>query len=55
MREFIQNCKRLFQVARKPDRDEYFQVAKITGLGIILIGMLGFIIMFVASFFTEGV
>ena len=55
MREFIQNCKRLFQVARKPDRDEYFQVAKITGLGIILIGMLGFIIMLVASFFTEGV
>jgi len=54
MREFIQNCRRLFQVAKKPDRKEYFQVAKITGLGILLIGMLGFVIMLVASFFTGG-
>jgi protein transport protein SEC61 subunit gamma-like protein len=52
--EFIQNCKRLFQVARKPDREEYLQVAKITGLGIVLIGMLGFFIMWMASLIGGG-
>jgi protein transport protein SEC61 subunit gamma-like protein len=50
----LRNCKRLFQVARKPDQEEYFRVAKITGLGIVLIGMLGFIIMLLASLFTGG-
>ncbi len=55
MGEFIQNCKRMFQVARKPDRDEYLQVAKITGLGIILIGILGYIIMLIASMVGGGV
>jgi len=55
MGEFIQNCKRMFQVARKPDRDEYLQVAKITGLGIIWIGILGYIIMLIASMVGGGV
>lgn len=52
MGDFIQNCKRLFRVARKPGREEYLQVAKITGLGIVLIGMFGFIVMFIASLFS---
>ena len=55
MREFIQNCKRMLQVARKPERGEYMQVAKITGLGIILIGVMGFLIMLAASFVGGGV
>jgi protein transport protein SEC61 subunit gamma-like protein len=53
VKEFLQNCKRLLQVARKPDRDEYIRVAKITGLGILLIGGLGFLIMLL-RYFIEG-
>jgi protein transport protein SEC61 subunit gamma-like protein len=49
VKEFLQNCKRLFQVARKPDQEEYLRVAKITGLGIILIGGLGFLIMLISA------
>jgi protein transport protein SEC61 subunit gamma-like protein len=49
MRKFIQNCKRTLQVAKKPDRSEYLQVAKITGLGILLVGFIGFIVMFIGS------
>lgn len=40
----MHDCKRVLRVARKPGRSEYFTIAKITGLGILLIGFLGFII-----------
>ena len=50
MRKFLSNCKRVLRVARKPDKDEYLQVAKITGLGILLVGFIGFIIMLVGYF-----
>ncbi len=50
MQKFFSNCKRVLRVARKPDKSEYLQVAKITGLGILLIGFIGFIIMLVGVF-----
>jgi protein transport protein SEC61 subunit gamma-like protein len=40
------------QVAKKPDKDEYQHVAKVAGLGILLVGFVGFIIMFVGSIIT---
>lgn len=50
MRRFLSNCKRVLRIARKPDKDEYLQVAKITGLGIALIGFIGFMILLVGVF-----
>ncbi len=49
IREFLHQAKRVLQVAKKPDTEEYFNVAKITGLGIILIGVIGFIITLVGN------
>lgn len=48
MRKFFHNCKRVLQIARKPSKDEYLQVAKITGLGILLVGFVGFAILFIS-------
>ena len=50
MRRFLSNCKRVLRIARKPDKDEYLQVAKITGLGVALIGFIGFLILLVGVF-----
>ncbi|TEU14145.1 MAG: protein translocase SEC61 complex subunit gamma [Hadesarchaea archaeon] len=50
MRRFLSNCKRVLRIARKPGKDEYLQVAKITGLGITLIGFIGFLILLVGVF-----
>ncbi|MFQ6129353.1 MAG: protein translocase SEC61 complex subunit gamma [Candidatus Hadarchaeaceae archaeon] len=50
MRRFLSNCKRVLRIARKPDKNEYLQVAKITGLGIVLIGFIGFLILLVGVF-----
>ncbi len=35
---------RVLKMARKPTSEEYEKTAKITGLGILLIGALGFVI-----------
>lgn len=44
MANFIKQCQRVLKVSKKPDREEYINVAKVTGIGIILIGVIGFII-----------
>jgi protein transport protein SEC61 subunit gamma-like protein len=49
LRKFLYECKRVLQVARKPDKDEYWTVAKVTGLGVAVIGLVGFVIMLVAK------
>ncbi len=41
---FIKQCQRVLKVSRKPDREEFINVAKVTGIGIIIIGAIGFII-----------
>jgi protein transport protein SEC61 subunit gamma-like protein len=44
MANFIKQCQRVLKVSRKPDREEYVNVAKVTAVGIALIGVIGFII-----------
>lgn len=40
----IANYKRVIDVARKPTREEFLSSAKITGSGIAIIGLIGFVI-----------
>lgn len=40
---------RVLKMARKPTNEEYIKAAKITGLGMILIGGLGFLIFVIAE------
>ena len=49
LQEFVHQAKRVLRVARKPDSDEYMNVAKITGIGIVIIGIIGFIIQLAKS------
>ena len=36
--------RRVISVSRKPDKEEFVSSSKITGLGMILIGFIGFVI-----------
>ena len=47
--KFVKDSKRVLKVARKPDKDEYFDFAKVTTLGIIIIGLIGFVIYLIAQ------
>ena len=44
IKKFLKNCARVLKVTRRPTKEEYFTAAKITGLGILLIGSIGFVI-----------
>lgn len=46
---FIKQCQRVLRVSKKPDRDEYINVSKVTGIGIIIIGVVGFVISIIAQ------
>jgi protein transport protein SEC61 subunit gamma-like protein len=41
-KEFIGKCVRVLKVARKPTRTELMQISKISALGLLIIGFLGF-------------
>ena len=47
--KFAKESKRVLRVARKPDGEEDTNFAKVTGIGIILIGLIGFIIVLIGQ------
>ncbi|MGB9937650.1 MAG: protein translocase SEC61 complex subunit gamma [Methanobacterium sp.] len=47
--QFIRQCRRVLHVSKKPDREEFQNLAKITGIGIIIIGAIGFAISLIAQ------
>ncbi len=44
LKTFIAECKRVLMVTKKPDREEYNTTIKVAGLGILVIGAIGFIL-----------
>lgn len=47
--KFIKDSKRVLKVARKPDKDEYLQFAKVTAIGVVIIGIIGFVIVIIGQ------
>ena len=47
--KFIKDAKRVLKVARKPDKDEYIDLAKISALGVVVVGGIGYIIVCLGS------
>ncbi len=41
---FVSECIRVLKVTKKPNRTEYMTVAKIAAIGVLVIGLLGFIL-----------
>jgi protein transport protein SEC61 subunit gamma-like protein len=45
----IREYQRVLKISEKPDREEFETSAKITGLGILLIGIVGFLFYLAAN------
>ncbi len=43
-KEFIKECKRVLKVTRKPNKEEFKTIVKVSGLGMVLIGSIGFLL-----------
>lgn len=44
IKTFVLESKRVLAVTRKPSRLEFMTIVKVTGIGIILIGLVGFLL-----------
>ena len=44
IQRWFQEYKRVLLVTKKPTKEEFITIVKISGLGILLIGLLGFIV-----------
>lgn len=47
-KEFVGECVRVLKVTKKPDKQEFMTVVKVSALGIAIIGFIGFIITMIA-------
>ena len=45
LKKFIAECRRVLKVTRKPNGTELMTMVKVTGIGILLFGAIGFIFM----------
>ena len=43
-KSFLIECKRVWKVTRKPTKPELSIIVKVTGIGILLIGAIGFLV-----------
>jgi len=50
-RSFVIQCLRVLKITKKPDRDEFRMLVKVSGLGIAVIGMIGFLLHVVKTLF----
>lgn len=50
-KSFLIECKRVFHATKKPSKQEYLTIVKVAGLGMIVIGAIGFLIQTVVSLF----
>ena len=44
VKRFIKETTRVLRITKKPDQNEFLSLVKVTGLGIAIIGVLGFVI-----------
>lgn len=51
IKDFWRECLRVLKVTKKPDAVEFKSIVKVSGLGIIIIGLLGFTVQMIKVLF----
>jgi protein transport protein SEC61 subunit gamma-like protein len=54
LKSFFLKCKRVWQVLKKPTKKEFELTAKVSAIGIGLLGLLGFLISLILSLFGNN-
>ena len=50
IKRFGRECLRVLKITKKPNREEFQTIVKVSGLGMIIIGLIGFIIQMIKQF-----
>jgi protein transport protein SEC61 subunit gamma-like protein len=51
LKSFLKQCTRVWQLLKKPDKTEFTTIAKVSAIGLALIGVIGFLINLLMTFF----
>lgn len=44
LKSFVEKCKRVWMVLKKPTKEEFSKIALVSAMGILVIGAIGFLI-----------
>lgn len=50
LKSFAKECARVLKVTKKPSKFEFKTTVKVTGIGILVIGFIGFVITMIRQF-----
>ena len=50
LKAFITECKRVLRVTKKPDKQEFTTIVKISSIGMAIIGVIGFLVHLIKEF-----
>ena len=53
VKSFLLKCRRVWQVLKKPTKKEFELTAKVSAIGIGILGLLGFLIAMAMTIFTK--
>lgn len=51
LKSFFVKCRRVWHSLRKPSKEEYTQTAKVSAIGIGILGILGFVVSLIMKAF----
>lgn len=52
-KSFFIKCKRVWYALKKPSKKEFGQIAKVSAIGILILGILGFLISIIMKMFVR--
>ncbi len=53
LKSFVGECFRVLKITKKPDAFEFKTVVKVSGLGILIIGFIGFLVQMIKILFFQ--
>jgi len=51
LKSFAKQCVRVWYLMRKPDKTEFTTIAKVSAIGLVLVGVIGFVINIAMTYF----
>ncbi len=55
LKMFINECKRVLRVTKRPDSFEFKTIVKVSGIGMGLIGLIGFLVSMLKNLMSGGI
>jgi protein transport protein SEC61 subunit gamma and related proteins len=44
LKDFASECARVLRITKRPNKEEFLTIVKVSGFGIAIIGMVGFVL-----------